>query len=116
MKLQLFDTKPLEHDSRKQQIVTIMVMVVNRLDKSEIMSFETDMLFCNEKARHNPDLYIYDHTSICYWTKNNALHYLTNTNIPHHDRHEIMKQFREKNQGVDYYFDAVVLSTQDYQK
>lgn len=116
MKLDLFDTVPFDFDTRKHHIVTVMVLVINRLTNVGIMSFEVDMLFCNERSYNHPDVYIYDFGSICYWTKNKALNYLTNPNIPYQDQTEVMKEFREKTQGVPYCFDAVVLSTQDYQK
>lgn len=117
MKLNIFNTTPYAFDSRKHQIVTILVLAINRLTKEEILSFEVDMLFCDGRG-YTIDVYIDDHASICYWTKSNALNYLTSRHIK--DRSlsdtETALKFQNDTKDIDYYFDAVILSTQDYQK
>jgi hypothetical protein len=118
MKLNIFDTTPLACDARKHQIVTILVIAINRLTKAEIASFEVDMLFCDGRCYTLPDTYIDDHATICYWTKSNALNYLTSRHIKNHTLTEMktVLRFQNDTKDIDYCFDAVVLSTQDYQK
>lgn len=113
--LELFDNTVFQGRARPDRLhmVKVLILVLDRISNKELMSTETEILFIDDRA------YIggqdktnhYETGTICYFSKQRALNYLTDTHHTKDDLCETVREFREKTQGKTWCFDAVVMET-----